>query len=351
MARRGSLPSTPSRIFTRRSRSSRILSAALLTLSVFVTLAGLATAIYLERLRDSSRPAPASPSAIAPTSAPIVAVSDAHEVAVVGPAPGGSQHDPMAAGAAVPTKAAAGESPAEPRAGSTTPHAETVSTRTAMLEAPPVQPAPAVTTLAPRVEATHRYWVEYGVFVGHRYAKRLQQALANQGLDATLVATRAPDGRPLVRVRSAPMPDYAQARAAAQSARSALKISTLVHRVAAPAPAAVAAAPELAPAPSRGYWVQFGAFPHRHQAARLQSELARGGLETIVSSMRGTSGRTLFYVRSVGFADHQSAVAAAHRGQEAANVDFLVGRSTARSASRAGEAAPSQPPLVTRKTG
>ncbi|HEX7970404.1 MAG TPA: SPOR domain-containing protein [Stellaceae bacterium] len=315
-------------------------------------MAGLATAIYLERLRDaSSSPAPASLSAMAPAGAPIVAVSDAHEAAMIGPAPDGSHHDPMAAAAAPPTPTAVAELPAEPRAGSTTPHEETVPTQTAMLEAPPALPTPSIAAPVPSVAVTHRYWVEYGVFVGTRYAKRLQQALAAQGLDATLAPTRAPDGRPLVRVRSAPLPDYAQARAAAQSARSALKISTLVHRVAAPAPIAVAATPQLAPAPDRGYWVQFGAFPHRHQAARLQSELARGGLETVVSSTRGTSGRTLFYVRSVGFADHQSAVAAAHRGQDAAKVDFLVGRSTARSASRAGEATPSQPLQVTRKTG
>ena len=331
MARRGSLPSTPSRIFNRRSRSSRIFSIALLTLSVFVTLAGLATAIYLEQPRGSSSPAPASPSATAPTSASIVAVSDAQETAVIGPAPGGSQHDPMAAAAAMPTPAAL-ESPTEPRVGSTTPHAEIVPTQTAMLEAPPALPTPAITAPVPSVETTHRYWVEYGVFVGTRYAKRLQQALASQGLDATLVSTRAPDGRPLVRVRSAPMPDYAQARAAAQSARSALKISTLVHRVAAPVPVAVAAAPQLGPAPSRGYWVQFGAFPHRHQAARLQSELARSGLETVVSSMRGTSGKPLFYVRSAPLPDRGSAVAVASRGQEAAKVDFLIGRSLARPA-------------------
>ena len=55
MARRNDLPSTSARIFSRKpSRSARIFSALLLGLSLLVTLAGLGTAIYLERTRDSS---------------------------------------------------------------------------------------------------------------------------------------------------------------------------------------------------------------------------------------------------------------------------------------------------------
>ena len=132
--------------------------------------------------------------------------------------------------------------------------------------------SPGATTAAPPGEAAaapSQYWVEYGVFTGARAAKRLQQALANQGLDTVITQTHAPDGRALVRVRSSLL-DHGAAKAASESARQALKLSALLHRSAAPPAQTVARA--AAPSVSQGYWVQFGAFPHRQQAARLQAE-------------------------------------------------------------------------------
>ncbi len=341
MARRGSLPETPSRIFTRRSRSSRIFSAILITLSVFVTLTGLATAIYLERSREAPpvRADSAGAHGLA-VSASAVPASEVREVVANAPAEG-STHDPLAAAAAVPPPAPP-EAPSEPRAGSTTPLTEPTAPQTALLETPPLATPSAAMPGTPARIAT-QYWVEYGVFAGEGYARRLQRALAARGLEATVVPTHTPKGRPLIRVRSLLLDDQRQAHAAARSARAALKIGTLVHRVPAPPTSAAAAAHQPGPPASRGYWVQFGAFPHRDQAARLQAQLARGGLPTVISAMRASSGRTLFCVRSIGHSDRQTAVAAARRGQRTANVDFLVGRAGP-STGHPREMAPSSPP-------
>lgn len=329
MARRNSLPSTSARIFSRKpSRTARVLSALLLTLSMLVTLAGISTAIYLERARDASvapRPALASEtpsaSAVPILSAAMVATTDTH--------------DPSAAAAAVRV-----ESP-ERQGGTSSP--PIAAPQTALLEVAPERaaratalPSPEATTAAePRdaAPAATQYWVEYGVFNGARAAKRLQQALADQGLETVIVPTHAPDGRPLLRVRSSLLLDHGAAKAASEHARQALKLSALVHRSAAPSAEAVASA--AAPRVSQGYWVQFGAFPHRQQAARLQEQLARSGLETAVSPMRATSGRTLYRVRSLTVPDRDSALAVASRGQEAGNTEFLVGQSIARPASAA----------------
>jgi len=331
MARRNDLPSTSARIFSRKpSRSARIFSALLLGLSLLVTLAGLGTAIYLERTRDSSAAptplltaeTPSAAAAAAPTlSAAMVATSDTH--------------DPLAASAAVPAPAAPRgvESP-ERHGGTSSPP------RTALLEAAPESPGRAA--VLPPPEATKaaapddvapvatQYWVEYGVYAGARAAKRLQQALADHGLDSVVVPTHAPDGRPLLRVRSSLLLDYGAAKAASENARQALKLGTLLHRSAAPPAQAVARAP--APSARQGYWVQFGAFPHRQQATRLQEQLARSGVETAVSTMRGTSGRTLYWVRSLNLPDRDSAMVIASRGQGAGSTDFLVGQRVARPA-------------------
>jgi cell division protein FtsN len=311
MARRNTLPSTSVRIFSRKpSRAARVLSALLLSLSLLATLAGLGTAIYLERARDA--PVAQTPGDAAPIlSAAMVTASDTH--------------DPLAASAAVATPTRGVESP-ERHGGTSSPP------QTALLEAAPaaVLQSPAATTAAAPGEAAaapSQYWVEYGVFTGARAAKRLQQALANQGLDTVITQTHAPDGRALVRVRSSLL-DHGAAKAASDSARQALKLSALLHRSAVPPAQTVARAP--APSVSQGYWVQFGAFPHRQQAARLQEQLARGGIETAVSPMHAASGRVLYRVRSLALPDRDSAAAVASRAQEAGSSDFLVGQSVAR---------------------
>ena len=59
--------------------------------------------------------------------------------------------------------------------------------------------------------------------------------------------------------------------------------------------------------------------------------MARGGVETAISTMHGTSGRILYWVRSLNLPDRDSALAVAGRGKEAGNIDFLVGQSNVRS--------------------
>jgi cell division protein FtsN len=202
-----------------------------------------------------------------------------------------------------------------------------------LLEASPARETPAVVAPPPEPEAATppaRYWVEYGVYIGARSAKRLQQALAERGLDTVIVPTHRPDGRPLLRVRSSQPLDYGAAKAASAEVRRALKLSALIHRGSPLAPPSAVARNLERPSVSRSYWVQFGAFPHRPQAVRLQEQLARGGVETAVWAMRGTSGRTLYRVRSLTLPDRDSAMAVATRAREAGNTDFLVGQSIAR---------------------
>lgn len=302
-----------------------------------MTLAGLGTAIYLERMRDSSvAPTPTPPlAAETPSGNATVPILSAAAVAT------SDTHDPLAASAAVsaPAPAHSVESP-ERHGGTSSPPTVMRLPQTALLEVAPETPARAAVLSPP--EATkaaepndaatpaRQYWVEYGVYTGARGAKRLQQALADHGLDTVIVPTHAPDGRPFLRVRSSLLLDYGAAKAASERARQALKLSTLLHRSVAPPAQAVARAP--APSASQGYWVQFGAFLHRQQATRLHERLARSGVETAVSTMRGTSGRTLYWVRSLNLPDRDSAMVVASRGQGAGSTDFLVGQSIARPA-------------------
>lgn len=355
MARRTDLSST-SRIFSRRpSRTSRIFSALLLTLSLLATLTGLGTAVYLERARDAETTAVATE-----TTSPVAAAPIVPATAIAA----NTTHDPMAASAAIPAPPAI-----EPRAGAATPTAaptrdaespeQLAATSSPATVAPPasqvarlevtaepparaltLSPAATVdahepaTPVATATAATQsQYWVEYGVYTNARAAKRLQQALSDQGLNTVIAPTHTPDGRPLLRVRSAAELDYGTAKAASENVRQALKLSALVHRGTPArdqdaAPAAVAQV--STPSASQGYWVQFGAFPHRPQAERLQEQLARGGIETAVSTMHGTSGRILYWVRSLNLPDRDSALAVAGRGQDAGSTDFLVGQSIAR---------------------
>lgn len=358
MTRRTDLSST-SRIFTRRpSRTSRIFSALLLTLSLLATLTGLATAVYLERARDAAEATTLAETSTPAATAPVVqtAAIAADETAITA----NQTHDPMAASAAIPAPPSI-----EPRAGAAAPtssaarsaepqHEAAISSpaivapsapQVARLEVTPEPSAAAVTrspaatvdaheaATSPAATVTTPYWVEYGVYTNARAAKRLQQALSDQGLQTVIAPTHTPDGRPLLRVRSASELDYDAAKAASENVRQALKLSALVHRGMPgrdqdSAPAAVAQT--VTPGANGGYWVQFGAFPHRPQAERLREQLARGGVETAVSTMRGTSGRTLYWVRSLNLPDRDSALAVAGRGQEAGSTDFLVGQSIAR---------------------
>src|SRR5690242_7881928 len=229
--------SSTSRIFSRRpSRASRIFSVFLLTLSLVATLTGLATAVYLERARDAAETTTLAESTN-PAAAPIVqtaAVAADQTPAVAANKP----HDPMAASAAIPAPpsiepsagaAAPTASPAR-RAESPEHDAASSSATTVAPPAPQVarlevtrEPLARAVTLSPAAtvkaheaatspEANETpYWVEYAVYANARAAKRLQQALTDQGLKTVIVPTHTPNGRPLLRVRSAPDLDYSTA--------------------------------------------------------------------------------------------------------------------------------------------
>jgi cell division protein FtsN len=302
-----------SRIFTRKkSVWSRLVGTLALTLALAVTAFGIGTAVWLDQTR-------------APGSAATVAAPPALSVE---PAPA---HDPLAADAAVPAPpptppiAAPALARIEPLAGPAPTAGPPAKPQSAALEPPPPAPAPAQAA-APR----HPYWVEYGVFVGPRYAKRLQQALARDGLESVVVATHGSHGRKLLRVRSAPLGALADARAAAAKADRALHLAALIH----------SGQPE-AGAPAPHYWVQFGAFRKEAQAARLQHRLATAaGLGTSVTAVRGTSGKPLFLVRSTPLATRDAAVAIAVRARPIAEVPCLVGLASGRLAARHAARAP-----------
>jgi cell division protein FtsN len=304
MARR-ELPPT-SRIFTRKRKWawSRLTGSALLTAALLVMAFGIGTAVYLERPR-------------APGGPPATAASLPLTIAPAAPA-----HDPLAADAAVrapapaPPPAPATLAKLEPQAGPPTP---------AQPPQPVAAPAPPAATAAiappPRPEAAPapaprrvEYWVEYGVYRGPLYARRLQQTLARAGLPAVIVATHGRGGGLLLRVRSAPLDDLAAARQDESKARAALGIVPLLHRG---SPATTR--------PEKRYWVQFGAFRKLRQAANLRRRLARVGVATTLSSTRGRAAKPFYLVRSKPLATHAMARALAARGEPVTEVASLIG--------------------------
>lgn len=301
------LPPT-TRIFFSRRKSvwSRLVGTLALTLALAVTAFGIGTAVWLDQAK-------------VPGSAATVAAPPPLPALAVEPAP---LHDPLAADAAVPAppSAPAAAAPAlahiEPLAGPAAPASPPSASQTAALEAPAPAPPPAA---APR----HPYWVEYGVFVGPFYAKRLQQALTRNGLASVVVTTHGRHGKKLLRVRSAPLSALSDAREAAAKADHALHLAALIH----------SGLPE-AGAPAPHYWVQFGAFRKRAQAARLQHRLAQAGLGTSLYAVRGTTGKPLFLVRSTPLTSHDAAVAIALRARPVAETPCLVGIASRHAAAR-----------------
>jgi cell division protein FtsN len=166
----------------------------------------------------------------------------------------------------------------------------------------------------PRGNAARRYWVEYAVFARARSAEQLRHQMAALHLETSVVATHAPNGRRLWRVRSA-MTERAAAEADALLAQQTLAIKPLIHR----------SAPR--PAPRAQYWVQFGAFPTAVPAIHLQRVLADNGVKSSVRETRTSTGKPLFLVRSEGFSDRKLATLVGELGGNAAKVAFLVGRS------------------------
>jgi hypothetical protein len=166
----------------------------------------------------------------------------------------------------------------------------------------------------PRGKAAGSYWVEYAVFAHERSAERLRRALAALHLETSVVATHAPDGRRLWRVRSA-MAERADAATDARLARQKLGLKPLLHR----------ASPRREPRAQ--YWVQFGAFPTMAPAVQLQRVLADNGVKASVRNTRTSAGKPLFLVRSDGFPNRQLAMLVGELGGNAAKVAFVVGRS------------------------
>lgn len=284
---------------------SRIFGVFLLLLVFLVMLAGIWTAVYLERSHDF-RVAVISQTPNEPSSA-IVAVS-------APPARALATLEPSATGASLP-------------------------------------PMP-VNTLAraPQPRQSPQFWVEYGVFAAPVYAHRLRQTLRELGLEATVSSARTPAGRHLLRVRSAPLAEYAAARAAAKSAQKILKITALIHRVV-PERGGVSAVAPTADSTGRHYWVQFGTFLHLHQAERLHNLLAQGGIQTSVSFLRGPDHKYLYYIRSWPLTDRGSATSLAYRGRQVTKAGALIRRSHPRPRSTLSHREPHSPPPAVPSTG
>jgi cell division septation protein DedD len=312
MTRRELPPVT--RLFSkRRSIGTRIAGALALTLAFGVVGFGVATSIYLEQPSHSlmlRAPAiaallPAAPQDLAAAAPPILAEPEPPPAALPELEPQAGTSAPALAAVAPPAPA---PSPA------------------AIAPPPPREAAP-----SPRRDAT-AYWVEYGAFVGKTYARRLQQQLAHQGLDAVVVATHGRDGRKLLRVRSPALPDLAAARQAAGTARQALHLAALLHR----------GSPEAVP--ETRYRVQFAAFARPRPAARLTRELRRRGVAASIDVVRGTSGKLLYYVRSVRVSDRAHALALGARGRPLLQSDFLVEQSPRQRSLPGMHRAPRPPP-------
>ncbi|HZB91278.1 MAG TPA: SPOR domain-containing protein [Stellaceae bacterium] len=303
------------------------MSAGLLTFALGITGFGIATAVYLDHARGlangaaAERTSPPSPSlARAPEAAPAIAGSSLPtasprspaELAALSPEAGKPAATPAPASPAPPAAPAA----ATPAASAPSPAAVAALTPpTPPPAASPVAPPPPRAAVpAPELSRTPSYWVEYGVFAVAHYAARLRDVLARSGLESVVVETHDPRGRPLLRVRSAPLGDLIAAQEAARQAETALGIAPLVHR----------GEPETL-ASAKRYWVQFGAFREAGPAARLRHRLAGAGIAAGVFSTRGTNGKSLYLVRSADLSSHANAVALAQRGQSVTQATNLIG--------------------------
>lgn len=288
----------------KRSVWLRASSMLLLTLALGVTGFGIATAVYLE-----------GPQTHAP--------ADVAESSTALPMPA---HDPLTAAAAVPHPAEVQPTPGtlpaiEPQAAPpvAAPPVQEAALEPPVAVSPPPAPAiaiapssPPAAEAPPAVEAEGAFWVEYGVFIGRASASRLQEALGQHGLAAVIVATHGQGHRKLLRVRSTPMADLAAAQDAAETARRALRLATLLHHDGA------AAAPQ--------FRVQFGTFTEPRQAARLRQELASNGIAATVSSVQRPGGKLLYSVKSTRVPDRTQALALGERGRLVAKTNFLIER-------------------------
>jgi sporulation related protein len=320
-------------------RDVRWFSAPILVTCVAVAGLGLASGLSLDRAPEApsalaraaedalplaplhiALTAAAAPDAIASASSPVLALalgeraapqveltsSDANLATEREPIP----LSPAVAAEALPSTPApdhvAALAAVEPQAG-TSASEPTSAWRVAAAGAAAI-PAP------PRSKAAGGYWVEYAVFAHERSAARLRKALAAVDLKTSVVATHAPDGRRLWRVRSA-MAERVGAEADARLAREKLGLKPLLHRAA------------HRREPRAQYWVQFGSFPTIAPAVQLQRVLADNGVKASVRSTRTSAGKPLFLVRSDGFPDRRLATLVGELGGSAANVAFFVGRS------------------------
>jgi hypothetical protein len=143
-----------------------------------------------------------------------------------------------------------------------------------------------------------RFWVEYAVYARRHYADNLQKNLAKQGLDTVVVRTHTPDGRPLLRVRSAHPIDRDAAESAAATARQSIKIVALIHRMPPDAGGTIATGPA-----KPVYWVRLGGFTARDSAAKAREALAQHGIRTTLYSTRDKSDKQVFYLKSMSSPD------------------------------------------------
>jgi len=314
----------------------RWFSAAILVTCVTVAGLGLAMGFYLDRAPEPVPPLASADDDIATAPLPVASIEPGPDnehatpaIAVVAEPRPALEPDPPSAAEPPPSELTPRAEPAEPGVAAEVPpapadrpaaqlttiepEAGTPDTENTLLT-PMVARTAAMAIRPPRLDPAAAYWVEYAVFSRERSAQRLRQALAALHLDSNVVATHTPDGHRLWRVRSATLDSRARAEAGALAARQKLAIVPLIHRG---TPGHVA--------PTR-YWVQFGAFPTKAPAIRLQHALANYGVKATIRNTRMSSGKPLFLVRSEGFPDRRLATLVGELGGSAAKVAFVVGR-------------------------
>ena len=286
------------------------LAAALLLGCLLALVLGVFGAVYLDQFRAHT-----GPDIVLRKTAPVVASATPPEAgpsATVTP----PENPPVAQAVTPPESPAPEVAQAQPT---------TASTVTPLADIAPKleQIAPAAAPAMVAAAAGPRYWVEFGVYEGKFFADKLTKSLDDLGIKATITTAPGRNGTRYLRVRTANESDQATAEAQVEKARTAFKITPLLHRTAAAAtiappkaavaPAATASAPK--PSPKTGaYWVQFGAYSSEQGAREIANQLAKSGIQATVTKKTIQVPQTLYLIRAEGLPDRAEATSVAQKG-------------------------------------
>ena len=179
--------------------------------------------------------------------------------------------------------------------------------------------------------AAPRYWIEFGAYETGPYGDRLKQNLDQLGIDSSVNPVTGKHGVRYLRVRTSGDLDHAIAVAQIAKAKSALRITPLLHRAAAMSPAPTraleATATPVSSATSSGpYWVQFGAFHEHENAQQLLSTLRESDIQAFVIETKNGGPDLLYRVRASNLSDRAQAERIAQQGNAALHTnDVFIG--------------------------